>query len=107
MLEKVKMLKDNNGVGTVKNFTPPSPPPKSCLQGGVKMSFRWGWKKNFGLLHAPFVPLSQISPPPPLEVFLDPPLPLQLSLPINVCLYVLRSFIDRIDIRIHIYKSFL
>ena len=69
MLEKVKMLIDNNGVGAVKKFTPPSPPPKSCLQGGLKCHSDGGGKKNFGLLHAPFVPLSQISTPPPSRSF--------------------------------------
>ena len=55
MLEKVKMLIENSGVGAVKKFTPHHPP-KSCLQGGVK--------KNFSALRAPFLPLTQISPPP-------------------------------------------
>ena len=62
MLEKVKMLKDNNGVGTVKKFTPHQPP-KSCLHWGVEMSFR-GDEKNFDALRVPFLPLNQISPPP-------------------------------------------
>ena len=62
MLEKVNMLKDNNGVGTVKKFTPPSPPLNHVSRGG-EMSFKGG-KKNFGVLRAPFLPLTQISPPP-------------------------------------------
>ena len=63
MLEKVKMLIDNNGVGAVKKFTPPITPPKSCLQGGVKC-LSGGGEKNFGALRAPFLPLYQISPHP-------------------------------------------
>ena len=56
MLEKVKMLINNNGVGAVKKFTPPSTPLNHVSRGG--------WKKNFGALRAPLLPLTQISPPP-------------------------------------------
>ena len=43
MLEKVKMLIENNGVGAVKKFIPP--PPISCLQGGGKCHSGGGEKK--------------------------------------------------------------
>ena len=72
MLEKVKMLIDNNGVGAVKKFTPPSPPPKSCLQGGVKCHSGGGEKKISARFARHFCPSPKYHPP--LEVFLDPPL---------------------------------
>ena len=51
------MLKDNNGVGTVKKFTPT----KSCLQGEGG-----GVEKNFDAISTPH---PNITPLPPLEVF--------------------------------------
>ena len=72
MLEKVKVLKDNNGVETVKKFTPPSPPPLNHVSrgGGGNVFQGGGGKKNS--TRAISTPLPNITPP--LEVFLDPPL---------------------------------
>ena len=40
------------------------------------MSFRWEGRKNFGALHAPFLFMTLILPPPSPRFFLDPPLAL-------------------------------
>ena len=63
MLEKGEMLKDNNGVGTVKKSPPITPSPKSCLQAGVK-------KKISARFTRHFYPSPKYHPP--LEVFQDP-----------------------------------
>ena len=80
MLEKVKMLKDNNGVGTVKKFTPPQPP-KSCLHGGVEMSFRGDEKKFRRASRAISTPKTNITSP--YKFFLDqlllPPMNLEVK----------------------------